>query len=346
MTPYSDVLKQFRKAAYEWDNSGRQWHDLWLGDRGSQLQSVLDRLKPDLNDVERDFANAEALKLVAEIEDNRTSHIRRASISVRLHQLRHHLAGAGLQANGMPDIEWCYVDVPEKFRDTPVPLSGHIFKSHEKSFMPINIESVLRPFYISKYPITFTQYQAFMEHPDGFDNTNWWHEIYYKACMRYHSTRFKPTYPYVNFPRDRVTWNQAIAFCKWMTVAHGEVIRLPTIQEWLWVAQNGTEATKYSWGNQWNSEYRFFAHRSSDRITAVGMYPQGATSHGVHDMGGNLMEWCMNKQGNIFDTSIDNGWYHRCVAFKRATKDDSCLFHYNEGASGPSGLGFRCIRYA
>ena len=118
----------------------------------------------------------------------------------------------------------------------------------------------------------------------------------------------RATQQYDNYPRDSVSWYQAVAFSRWLDAKyreHGVVsgssrtgnwqIRLPTEWEWQWMAQNGTEAREYPWG-KWDEHPRANTTEAGigDRSTAVGMYPHGAAECGALDVAGNLFEWCLN----------------------------------------------------
>jgi len=92
--------------------------------------------------------------------------------------------------------------------------------------------------------------------------------------------KWEDDYPIVN-----VDWKEAKAYADWAGV------QLPTEAQWEKAAR-GTDARKYPWGNEWDSQK--CANMSSPRhdIYPVGSFPTGASPYGCLDMVGNASEWC------------------------------------------------------
>ena len=186
-------------------------------------------------------------------------------------------AGVGLDANGLPDIDWC--EVPEgEF------LFGYYRETRK---LPV--------FRIARYPVTVMQYQAFIDAPDGYQNSAWWQGLTFSR-YRY------PEFDYANHPRENVSWFDAIAFCRWLSAKLGREIALPTELQWEKAAR-GSDGRIWPWGNEYCVGYANVDERDEHNpvgptylrtTTAVGLYPWAKSPYGVMDMCGNVWEWCLN----------------------------------------------------
>jgi len=112
------------------------------------------------------------------------------------------------------------------------------------------------------------------------------------------------THPVVN-----VTWNDAVAFCKWLSDLEGKECRLPTEAEWEYACRAGT-TSPFSCGPTLQSTHANFngtqpysvAARSPflGRSTSVGEYSPNAW--GVYDIHGNVWEWCFDGERTYSNT--------------------------------------------
>jgi formylglycine-generating enzyme required for sulfatase activity len=114
-----------------------------------------------------------------------------------------------------------------------------------------------------------------------------------------------------NRPRATVSWYEAVAFCRWLSQQLGYEVRLPTEQEWEMAARS-SDGREYPWGVGYRTGYANVDEKNMKagpsnlkQITAVGLYPQGASPYGIMDMAGNVLEWCLNKYDTPEDTAID-----------------------------------------
>jgi eukaryotic-like serine/threonine-protein kinase len=99
-------------------------------------------------------------------------------------------------------------------------------------------------------------------------------------------------------PVSYVTWDDAVAFCKWLSEWTGRTVTLPTEAQWEKAAR-GTDGRIYPWGNQpvdctlanYFKAGGYCAGPTEFDTSPVGSYPNGASPYGVMDMAGNVWEW-------------------------------------------------------
>ncbi len=293
------LLRQMRTAAAEWEARRRPEFLLWPQERLALVYAMMERLHPELNEVEREFTEPEQERLYRELEIISTTHERRRDIGDRLAVIGDTRPGVGLKwlpspseaigrgAGGeglmaLPEIEWLWVE------------PGGEIEIASKKF-------AVEPFYIAKYLVTYAQYQVFAE--SDYDNPRWWDGFPDKyRPQELKGARSKMA----NAPRDRISWYQSVAFARWLDAQLRDAnrlpdtslqVRLPTEWEWQWAAQNGSQEWKYPWG-EWREGYANTSEAGLSRSTAVGMYPQGKAACGALDMAGNLREWCQNDHRN------------------------------------------------
>ena len=288
------TFSQFRQAAQIWEESGRNDDYLWSESRLKPIRDEINKRKQLLKQIEISFIAPEQVHLLQELEKINTTHIRRQSIGQRLNRIGDLRPGIGLQ-NGNLDIVWCAIPSGQ------ITIEEHIFD--------------VAPFYMSKYLITYTQFQEFLIEKDGFTNDLWWQNMlheFFKQKVQVQQQK------YYNYPRDSVSWYQAVAFTRWLTqcfkghsffsenepnttftVNQNLEIRLPTEWEWQHAATSGSLINQYPWGNQWDDRLANTSDSGIGRSTAVGMYPMGSTALGLQDMAGNLWEWCINDHDDM-----------------------------------------------
>ena len=111
-----------------------------------------------------------------------------------------------------------------------------------------------------------------------------------------------------NHPVVHVSHNDAVAFCGWLSKKESKTYRLPTEAEWEYAAGNGIKHTKYSWegatpkGNvtdktfattfNGSKTYTIFEGYTDSYATTAPVGSFDANICGLHDMTGNVWEWC------------------------------------------------------
>ncbi len=144
---------------------------------------------------------------------------------------------------------------------------------------PAHKVTIKKPFAISKYEVTFAEYDIFIKSenlPQPGDNS-WGRD---------------------NRPVIHVSWNDANAYTQWLSKTTGKKFRLPTEAEWEYAARGGTTSL-FWWGDQELEAkgkancrrgcYSSFSGLFGSKTAPVGSYP--ANNFGLHDTAGNVAEW-------------------------------------------------------
>jgi formylglycine-generating enzyme required for sulfatase activity len=175
--------------------------------------------------------------------------------------------------------------------------------------MPQHQVTIRRPFLISSTEITIgqfkkfasaTKYQTEPERPEVVANPS-------------PSVPDKPRLTYLNpgyavtdeSPAAVITWNDAVAYCQWLTSQEKTIYRLPTEAEWEYACRAGT-ATQFSFGDDYNElpKYGWHNKNAGGKSRPVGQLLPN--NFGLFDMHGNLWEWCGD--------SWDDKWYEKSSA--------------------------------
>ena len=145
-------------------------------------------------------------------------------------------------------------------------------------------------FYMDKYEVTNAQFKKFVD-----ANPQWRKD---SIANRFHDGDYLRhwngnTYPSgkADHPVVSVSWYAAMAYAEWA----GK--RLPTEAEWEYAARGGLAGKKYPWGNTINANQANYNLNVGD-TTPVGQYP--ANGYGLHDMAGNVWEWCLDAYDGSF----------------------------------------------
>lgn len=182
--------------------------------------------------------------------------------------------------------------------------------------------------------------------------------------------RQAPDHPVVN-----VTWQEAIAFCQWLTnkeheskaLPANEFYRLPTDLEWSKAVGLPEETGRtpeardmgipdvYPWGTQWPPPPGAgnYTGEETGSDVAIKGYEDGfawtspvgsfkPNKYGLYDMGGNVWQWCMDTWNSESKAKVLRGasWYNGALKLSLLS---SCRVHASPDSSTDN-YGFRIVR--
>jgi len=197
-------------------------------------------------------------------------------------------------------------------------LTADLFKDEH----PQHRVRITKPFYLGTYHVTRGQFRQFVadtayktdaekgERPGawGWDPDK--KEFGFNAKYSWRNAGFEQTdeHPVVN-----VSWNDAVAFCKWLGKKENKTYRLPTEAEWEYACRAGTTTRYYSGddpetlakvGNVADAaakakfpdwKYSIKANDGYVFTAPVGKFKPNA--FGLNDMHGNAWQWCADWYG-------------------------------------------------
>jgi formylglycine-generating enzyme required for sulfatase activity len=136
-------------------------------------------------------------------------------------------------------------------------------------------------FYIGRYPVTNMQYLYFTRETPDYPVPDHWEDGMFPRDTGDH-------------PVTRVSWEDALAFCRWMCDKTKKTFRLPTEAEWEKAAR-GIDGRLYPWGPKWDADKCNNGEIGEGTTTPVGKYsPDGDSPYCCADMLGNVWEWCQS----------------------------------------------------
>lgn len=133
---------------------------------------------------------------------------------------------------------------------------------------PVHRVEIRASFALGKFPVTVGEFRKFRSE---------------------HLMQDAPELPVV-----RVSWEDAVAYCEWLSETCGRTYRLPSEAEWEYACRAGSRGP-FAGGDEISSEDANYLYDENGtrvglgRRTAVRTFP--SNSFGLHDMHGNVCEW-------------------------------------------------------
>lgn len=161
-------------------------------------------------------------------------------------------------------------------------------ESHFASESPQH-KVTLKTFWMSKFPITQAQWVMVMgDNPSHFKGED--------------------------LPVECVSWHDAMEFCRRLSEQTGHIYALPSEAQWEYACRAGT-TTPFHFGNtitpnqaNYDGNCTYGSGPQGEyrrRTTPVGMFPPN--DWGLHDMHGNVWEWCLDKWHPNYEGAPSDG---------------------------------------
>ena len=265
-----DVLRSMNtslKEPSQWKRESSNWKlALVLGDCLEILMGRGTSVPKDLREFHEKVA-LRAIELEIEAKDRHT-------LAVVLGRLGDPRIVEDLRVIGLPEEHSGYVKIPE---------GKYVYGERNKKII------IGEPFWLTRYPVTNSQYTLFMKE-DGYKNLELWsqegREWLDSAGVGQPKYWRHLDFSGPNQPIVGVSYWEAEAFAQW---AGG---RLPTERQWE-AAARGREGFVYPWGNDREDGICNSSVVGLGCSSAVGIFPRSRSREfALHDMAGNVWEWC------------------------------------------------------
>ncbi|OWY23184.1 hypothetical protein C7N43_07475 [Sphingobacteriales bacterium UPWRP_1] len=187
-------------------------------------------------------------------------------------------------------------DLPPLFDQPNLPemvyIEGGSFNMGYNSLLSLD-EGPVHPvtldgFYMAKTEVTVDQYRTFCN-----------------ATSR--EMPFPVSWGWIdNYPIVNVSWDDANAYCVWLSTVTGQKYRLPTEAEWEYAARAGNQSTVLDYpfsGSLFIGEVGWYKDNSLEQPHPVGL--KNANRFGLYDMTGNVWEWCSDWYDAAYYFSSD-----------------------------------------
>jgi len=239
--------------------------------------------------------------------------------------------------------------------------------------LPLHPVRITRPFYIGATEVTVGQFREFIKETKyktdaekgdgGMIWSNKEERWIPKKDMKWDSVPWRTA---DDHPVVFVSWNDAQAFCRWLSRKEKRAYRLPTEAEWEMSCRGGSVWVRYPWGNRLPGDHDSnFGDGNAklpeslttvddgyEYVSPVGSYPPNG--FGLYDMSGNVMEWVEDYyERNYYENSPLEDPKGPTSGTSRVNKggnwfaspaDDRCAFR---GFSGSDmsfwNMGFRVV---
>ena len=187
----------------------------------------------------------------------------------------------------------------------------------------------LPEYWIGRTPVTNAQFRAFAQ-TDGYTERAYWTEAGWRKAnpgpedtdihngdgplgrfrrvkVQRQPDRWRDPGGRDSHPAVRITWHEAVAYCRWLSARTGQAWYLPSEAEWERAARD-VDGRRYPWGDGWEPERCNSEELGLRDTTPVGCFPDGASRCGALDMAGNVWEWCSTDYRKGYPFIVEDEW--------------------------------------
>ena len=165
----------------------------------------------------------------------------------------------------------------------------------------------LSDFAIGKYEITVQQYMQFVNetkthYPEWLEQGS---NYNIKTGKDDHYKKLGDALQNSNNPIVGISWDDAVAYCEWLSQKTNKKYRLPTEAEWEYAARGGNKSSGYKYsGSNTIGDVAWLSDNASSQTHPVGQKQRNEL--GIYDMSGNVWEWCSDWYGTYNSSSQQN----------------------------------------
>jgi len=172
---------------------------------------------------------------------------------------------------------------------------------------PVHGVRIKESFYIGKTEVTVRQFRAFTKstgYKTEAEKGRWaWNYAWGFPIVPAHGISWcKPGFTQSeDNPVVCISWNDALAFCKWLSKETGEHYRLPSEAEWEYACRAGSDSDVPAEPK----EIGWYRDNSGGATHPAGQKKPNAW--GLYDMHGNAWEWCLDVWHCNYKGAADDG---------------------------------------
>jgi len=173
---------------------------------------------------------------------------------------------------------------------------GAVHGGGDSDEKPVHQVKIARSFAVGRFEITFEEYDRFCD-----------------ATGREKPKDGRRWFPFSNWGRGNrpvinVSWDDAVAYTRWLSEQTGKNYRLPSESEWEYAAKAGSE-DRYWWGFN-VGENRANCKGCGSKFDGKKTAPAGSFAPnplGLHETAGNVWEWCQDRWHESYEGAPVDG---------------------------------------